>query len=78
LTQRIMMRGQGLGWPQPGDPLRGQPAATLLRFADEAVAAAQALARAAVGDLRVETDVRSAKEIAETIAAKSGWPGLAG
>lgn len=78
LTQRIKLRGQGFGWPQPGDPLRGQPAASLLRFADEAVAEAEALESAAVGDLRVETGDRSVKEIAETIAAKIGWPELAG
>src|SRR5215831_8510395 len=31
LTRRIMTRGDGGSWPQPGDPLRGQPAEFLHR-----------------------------------------------
>ena len=30
LTRRIMLRGHGGSWPQPGDPLAGQPTAYLL------------------------------------------------
>jgi hypothetical protein len=46
LTRRILLRGQGKSWPQPGDPLRGQPARALHRVAAEAAAEAQALERA--------------------------------
>ena len=33
LTSRLMLRGQGGSWSQPGDPLVGQPATHLLRIA---------------------------------------------
>jgi hypothetical protein len=45
LRRRIMTRGEGGSWPQPGDPLRGQPASYLSRVAEQAAADAQALDR---------------------------------
>jgi broad-specificity NMP kinase len=77
LTQRIMLRGRGGGWAQPGDPLKGRPTAHLLRVAGRAAADADTLERAAVGDLRVETDGRTVEEIADAIVARTGWPGPA-
>jgi adenylylsulfate kinase-like enzyme len=43
LRTRIMSRGSGGSWPQPGDPLRGQSADYLSGVADQAAASAQAL-----------------------------------
>jgi adenylylsulfate kinase-like enzyme len=73
LTRRIMLRGQGSGWDQPGDPLNGQPAAHLLDVADKAAAEAGFLDRSAVGDLRIDTDGRTAQECVEALLAQSGW-----
>jgi len=77
LTERILLRGQGGGWPAPGDPLRGQPTATLHRIADQAVANADELERAAIDDVRVDTDGRTIEEVAELVCAQAnGWPDL--
>jgi hypothetical protein len=78
LTRRIMRRGDGGSWPQPGDPLRGQPAERLLRVADAAVATAAALEDVALGDLRIDTDGHTADQVADTLLARSGWPAAAG
>lgn len=73
LTRRIMLRGQGVGWPQPGDPLNGRPVPHLRRIIDQAVVDAEALERASVG-LRIDTDNRTIQEAADLIVAQSGWP----
>jgi hypothetical protein len=70
LTRRIMLRGQGGSWPQPGDPLAGQPTAYLLRVAAAAVAEAEALERAVTGALRVDTEGLTVEETADVIAAR--------
>jgi hypothetical protein len=70
LTRRIMLRGQGGSWPQPGDPLAGQPTAYLLRVAAAAVAEAEALERAVTGALRVDTEELTVEETADVIAAR--------
>jgi adenylylsulfate kinase-like enzyme len=75
LTRRIMLRGQGGSWPQPGDPLAGRPTAYLLRAAASAAADAEALEHAVTGVLRIDTDRLSAAEAADLIAARTGWPG---
>jgi adenylylsulfate kinase-like enzyme len=74
LTRRIMSRGQGGSWAQPGDPLKGQPAAALSSVADKAVVDADVLERAAIGDLCIGTDERTAGEVADAIIAETGWP----
>lgn len=74
LTRRIMLRGQGGSWAQPGDPLKGQPAAYLSSAADQAVADAATLERAEVGEVRVDTDQRTAEDVADAIIAETGWP----
>src|SRR4029077_17414242 len=70
LTRRIMLRGDGGSgahagehrrghggsWPQPGDPLAGQPTAYLLRVAASAIAEAEAPEHAVASALRVDTD----------------------
>jgi len=74
LTRRIMSRGEGGSWPQPGDPLRGQPAEYLRRVADQAIAADNALERSGIGIARVDTDGRSVAEAAALIAGMISWP----
>jgi adenylylsulfate kinase-like enzyme len=69
LTRRIMSRGEGGSWSQPGDPLRGQPAGYLAMVADQAVATAEAMERAVVGAVRIDTDGRTVAEAADLIAA---------
>ena len=68
LARRITLRGQGLSWPQPGDPLVGQPEAHLRRVAAEAAAEAAALERSGLGDLRIDTDGRTVAEVAGLVA----------
>jgi hypothetical protein len=75
LTRRIMTRGQGGSWPQPGDPLRGQPASYLSQAARHAVAQARALDRAGLAATRIDTDERTPGQAADLIAAAAGWPG---
>jgi len=84
LTRRVMSRGDGGSWPEPGDPLRGQPAEFLADVADRAAAEGDALDRSGAGTissntaqisaLRIDTDGRSAAEAADLIAAATGFP----
>ncbi|MBO0816667.1 MAG: AAA family ATPase [Actinobacteria bacterium] len=73
LAHRISLRGQGLGWPQPGDPLTGQPEAHLRLAAERAAADAEALERSGLGDLRIDTDGLSVSEAADLITAQVNW-----
>jgi len=73
LTRRIMLRGEGRGWAQPGDPLRGQPTARLLDVARIAIMDDTGLEGAGVGDLRVDTTRLSVREVADTIITAAGW-----
>jgi hypothetical protein len=75
LRRRIMTRGDGGSWPQPGDPLRGQPESYLSQVAEQAAADAKTLDRAPLGALRVDTTGHTAGEAADLIVAASGWPG---
>lgn len=72
LTERILLRGQGGGWRQPGDPLRGQPSTELLRVAEDAATEAAALERSSIG-LRIDTDGRTVEDVADSVLARSGW-----
>jgi adenylylsulfate kinase-like enzyme len=74
LTRRVMTRGAGGSWAQPGDPLTGLAGAHLRDVAAAAVATADALDRAAIGDVRVDTSNRSADESAEALLRQTGWP----
>jgi adenylylsulfate kinase-like enzyme len=74
LTRRIMLRGHGGSWPQPGDPLVGQPTAYLLRVAASAITEAEALEHAVNGALRLDTDSLTVDETADLIAARTRWP----
>jgi len=70
LARRIALRGQGLSWPQPGDPLIGQPAAHLRRVAAESATEAEALDRSGLGDLRIDTDGRTVAEVADLVTRR--------
>ena len=74
LKRRIMTRGGGGSWPQPGDPLRGQPASYLSQVAEQAAADNQALDRAHLDAIRIDTDGRTAAEAADLTTAATGWP----
>ncbi|EPJ39081.1 hypothetical protein STAFG_3813 [Streptomyces afghaniensis 772] len=76
LTRRIMLRGQGGSWLQPGDPLLGQSGTRLVQAADQAVASATALEAAAIGDLRIDTDAHTIEQIADAVLAQVVLPGL--
>jgi adenylylsulfate kinase-like enzyme len=78
LTDRILLRGQGVGPPLPGDDLRGRPEATLRRRAAETVRTADELDRSGIGDLCVDTDERDVAELAGLVRAEAGdWPSRA-
>lgn len=70
LARRISRRGQGLGWPQPGDPLIGQPEPRLRLAAERAAADADALDHSALGDLRVDTDGLSVDEAVDLVTRR--------
>ncbi|WP_225851014.1 AAA family ATPase [Streptomyces sp. HPF1205] len=72
LAARIARRGRGEGWNQPGDPLRGRPAARLREIAGRAAASAAAMEAADLGDLRVDTDGRTVAEAADAVLAGAG------
>ncbi len=71
LRRRIMSRGAGGSWPEPGDRLRGQSAQFLTSVADQA---SEALNRSDVGGLAVDTTSRSPDESASMIRDAVGWP----
>jgi hypothetical protein len=70
-----MTRSEGGSWPQPGDPLRGQPAGYLSQVAEQAAADAEALDRAHLDAIRIDTDGHTAGEAADLTAAATRWPG---
>ena len=73
LTKRILSRGAGGSWPQPGDPLRGQPRQVLLESVARAAEQAQALDTAQFGGLVIDTDGRLPDEAAALIGLRAGW-----
>jgi hypothetical protein len=70
LAHRISRRGQGLSWPQPGDPLLGQSEAHLRLVAERAATDADALDRSGLGDLRIDTDGLSVGEAADLVTRR--------
>jgi len=75
LRRRIMTRGEGGSWPQPGDPLRGQPQSYLSQVAEQAAADAWALDHTLLDALRIDTTGRTAGEAAHLTADAARWPG---
>jgi len=78
LTKRILSRGAGGSWPQPGDPLRGQPAPVLLEYSARAAEQAAALDKSQLGGLVIDTDGCSPDEAAASIGRRVGWFSLDG
>jgi broad-specificity NMP kinase len=74
LRLRIASRGSGGSWPQPGDPLAGQPAEFLARVADRAVGDGQALDRSGLGAITVDTTGHTVDESAALLSSAAGWP----
>ena len=74
LARRIMSRGRGGSWPQPGDPLRGQSGEYLRGVAEQAIADSDALERADLGTIRIDTSGRTVMEVVDLIAAAVDWP----
>jgi adenylylsulfate kinase-like enzyme len=74
LTRRIMSRGAGGSWPQPGDPLRGKSDEYLRAIAAQAITADSAFEREGIGPARIDTDGHTPDESAGMIAAATGWP----
>jgi hypothetical protein len=72
LRSRVMSRATGGSWPEPGDRLRGQPAAYLSAVADHAAQAAEALDRSGLGAV-VDTTGLNPAEAAGLIASSLGW-----
>lgn len=64
LADRVARRGRGEGPAMPGDELRGLGPEPLRHIAERATRDAEALERAATGDLRIDTDDRSAQDVA--------------
>jgi hypothetical protein len=78
LTRRILARGRGGGWHQPGDPMRGQPDSVQRQVAAEAATAAADLEQAGVGDHRIDTDGRTVGDVVQAVLASTGgWPATA-
>jgi predicted ABC-type ATPase len=69
LARRVISRREGGSWPEPGDPLRGQPAEFLADVALRAAAEAGAL-----DGLQIDTDGCTAAESAALIAAALECP----
>ncbi len=73
LTRRVMSRGDGGSWPQPGDPLRGKSDEYLRAIADQAIWVDSVLERENLGAPRIDTDGHTPEESAGLIAAATGW-----
>ncbi|MET8153597.1 hypothetical protein ACIBSW_35850 [Actinoplanes sp. NPDC049668] len=73
LRERIRLRGSGGGPPIAGDELRGQAAAVLDRAHEAAVAQAEALEFAGIGDVRIDTDGRTVDDLAQEIVRQCDW-----
>lgn len=67
LTERFLLRGKGAGARLPGDLLLGRPDAELRLLAAE-------VEDTDFGGLRVDTDGRSAAEVAAHVLDVTGWP----
>jgi adenylylsulfate kinase-like enzyme len=72
LEERILLRQQPGGPRLVGDPLLGQPTDVLLSVADAAADEADRLERARLGDLTVDTDGRTAADVAAMVQAVAG------
>jgi hypothetical protein len=67
LRLRVMSRGRGGSWPETGDRLGGQSAEFLAGVADQAIEAAEALDRSAIGGVAIDTTNLSPDEAADVM-----------
>jgi adenylylsulfate kinase-like enzyme len=74
LRLRVASRGAGGSWPQPGDPLVGQPPEFLAAAADQAVSESLALEQSGLGTAVVDTTGRTVAESAGLLSRAVGWP----
>ena len=75
LAQRVAQRGRGGGPAIPGDEMKGLDFGALRRIAERSAGEAAALDRVKAGDLCVDTDGRSVREVAGDVRALIGdWP----
>lgn len=75
LAERVALRGGGGGPAIPGDDMKGLNSGALHRIAERAAGEAAALERVTAGDLCVDTDGRSVREVAGQVRALLGdWP----
>jgi adenylylsulfate kinase-like enzyme len=72
LTRRILSRGDGGSWSQPGDPLRDQPDEELRKVARRAIADSQVLDRHDLG-LRIDVDGLSIDDAADRVLKLASW-----
>lgn len=70
LTTRILRRGRGENWAQPGDPLLGRPESELRAIASAAAVESRSLA---VGH-PVDTDGRTVADLADTVLSFRSAP----
>nr|WP_042180048.1 AAA family ATPase [Kibdelosporangium sp. MJ126-NF4]CEL14180.1 hypothetical protein [Kibdelosporangium sp. MJ126-NF4]CTQ88547.1 hypothetical protein [Kibdelosporangium sp. MJ126-NF4] len=68
LAERILPRGERSSWPQPGDPLLGQPPERLRQVVEQAVVDGEALERAEIG-VRVDSSGLGIAETADAVLA---------
>ena len=73
LTRRILTRGEGGSWAEPGDPLQDRPPDELVAVAEEARAEGRLLDRHDLG-LRVDVDGLEVEEAAATLLRRARWP----
>lgn len=73
LTRRILSRGDGGSWSQPGDPLRDRPEDELLAVADRAIAAGHLLDQHSIG-LPIDVDGLDVEDAAMTLLRLARWP----
>ena len=80
LRERIFWRSQGGGPQLPGDQeLHGATAERLTAVWEESVAATATLERLRIGDVCIDTDGRSVRDVARAILAQApGWSFLRG
>jgi adenylylsulfate kinase-like enzyme len=73
LTRRVLSRGHGGSWAEPGDPLLDQPEEELLTVADRAIAASSLLDQHGIG-LPVDVDALDVEDAAAKLLTLARWP----
>jgi hypothetical protein len=77
LTERVLERGRGGGWAEPGDSLVGRPEMFLRRVAADAAVVAATLDRDSFG-VQMDTRGRSVAEVVDLVISATGWASVGG